>query len=96
MIPKEPDSIFAEMVKLTAKLISEKKMKWVGMGRLKRYLTDTSTHNPPFGSTREAINWINVAVDFKIYSMKEVPDKWISSKTVKLVSLSESKTRSML
>ena len=34
MIPKEPDSIFAEMVKLTPKLISEKKMKWVGMGRL--------------------------------------------------------------
>ena len=88
-LPKEPDSTFVEMVRLTKTYLKEKKKTKVAFSQLRDFFLNNPTNNPIFKSVEDANTWLSVAIKYGIYHEEQVPHRKDPSWTVNQLSLNE-------
>jgi hypothetical protein len=88
-LPKEPDSTFVEMIRLTKAYLEEKKKAKVAFSQLRDFFLRNPTNNPIFKSGEDAKVWLSVAINYGIYHEEQVPHHKDPSRPVNLLSLSE-------
>jgi hypothetical protein len=88
-LPKEPDSTFVEMIRLTKTYLKEKKKTNVAFSQLRNFFLSNPTNNPIFKSKEDANTWLSVAINYGIYHEEQVPHYKDPSRPVNLLSLSE-------
>lgn len=70
-LPKEPDSTFVEMIRLTKAYLEEKKETKVAFSQLQDFFLRNPTNNPIFKSVEDSNKWLNVAIQYGIYDEEE-------------------------
>ena len=88
-LPKEPDSTFVEMIRLTKAYLEEKKKTRVASNQLRDFFLSNPTNNPIFKSVEDSNKWLSVAIKYGIYHEEQVPYYKDPSWTVNLLSLNE-------
>ena len=88
-LPKEPDSTFVEMIRLTKAYLEEKKKTKVAFSQLRNFFLSNPTNSPIFKSVEDSNKWLSVAIEYGIYHEEQVPHHKNPSWTVNLLSLSE-------
>ncbi|MGB3458730.1 MAG: hypothetical protein WBB08_05430 [Halobacteriota archaeon] len=88
-LPKEPDSTFVEMIRLTKAYLEEKKKTKVAFSQLRDFFLSNPTNNSIFKSVEDSNKWLSVAIEYGIYHEEQVPHHKNPSWTVNLLSLSE-------
>ena len=70
-LPKEPESTFVEMIRLTKAYLEEKKKTEVAFSQLRDYFLSNPTNNPIFKSVEDSNKWLEVAIRYGIYDEEE-------------------------
>ncbi|OGH05454.1 MAG: hypothetical protein A2W22_00030 [Candidatus Levybacteria bacterium RBG_16_35_11] len=67
----EPEIIFAEMVRLTQAYLKRKGCKEIRFSSLRDYFLSNPPDNPIFSNVNDSQRWINIAMQYGIYSYRE-------------------------
>jgi hypothetical protein len=86
-LPKEPDSTFVEMIRLTKAYLEEKKKTKVAFSQLRDFFLSNPASNPIFKSGEDAKVWLSVAINYERYHEEQVPHRKDPSRQVNLLSL---------
>ncbi|MDP3112316.1 MAG: hypothetical protein Q8M71_09465 [Thermodesulfovibrionales bacterium] len=69
----EPEIIFTEMVRLTQSYLKKKRWKEITFSYLRDYFLSNPPDNPIFSNVNDSQRWLNIAMQYGIYSYRETP-----------------------